>query len=330
MSLRSALENAVLTQDGSMGMRLEALLPQDHPLSVKGLPLWSTKVLLADPAWITKVHQSYVDAGCDMLITSAYQASQQTLQKHAGLSGREIRDVWQRLIDCATTAAALATKKVWIAASVGPYGAYLANGAEYSGDYGHKPVAELAAYHRDMVSFYVENAGVDVIAFETIPNFDEIKAILALLRDIYTPDFHKPFYLNFSCKDERTLVDGTPLAAVVEYLISQRVGVVGNDFVGTGCNCVAYELVDGIVATINDACTRNNAELFNLVVYPNLGFSNDMSDPSKYEFKSNTEGWRNAVQRWLSVPNVRVIGGCCSTGPEEVQIIHDAVEASTK
>lgn len=326
MLLKEILQQKVLVQDGAMGTLLEALVPPDHPLSVKGLPLWSTKVLLAKPAWVTQVHKSYVDAGCDMLITATYQASKLTLQTHAKLDSEGVAQVWQQAVDCAKDAIAGCKRKVYIAASIGPYGAWLANGSEYTGNYSGLLPSELGEYHRDMVQYYVDHPDVDLLAFETVPNFDEVKGILALMHDLTTPTQGKPFYIALSCTSENTLVDGTPLRDVVEYLAANTVGVVGDYFLGTGCNCLAFELVSGIVATINNACEALGVPPIPLVVYPNLGFANDMSDPSQWAFNTNTAGWRQAVVDWLSVPNVRVIGGCCSTGPEEIKTIKSALQ----
>lgn len=340
MSLKETLSRARLVQDGAMGTQLEALVPEGHPLSVKGLPLWSTKVLLGEPSWVTDIHRKYVAAGCDMLITASYQASQQTLLKHENMDLEAARAVWQQSVDCArqaTEAENEATKsdvkasdkkdgrkKVWIAASVGPYGAYLANGAEYSGDYAGLSEQELAEYHREQVRFFVENSDVDVIAFETVPNFAEVRALFGLLHSMYSEGYRKEFYMSLSCKNATTLADGTPIETVVEYMLAQK-GVVGECFVAAGCNCVAYELVAPFIKTVRSVCEQHGVSL-PLVVYPNLGFDNDMSDTSQYAFKSSNDGWAQAVREWLTEPSVRVVGGCCSTGPAEVAVIRDAID----
>ncbi|OBA19242.1 Homocysteine S-methyltransferase [Metschnikowia bicuspidata var. bicuspidata NRRL YB-4993] len=327
MSLKQVLAEKILIQDGSMGTKLENILPLDHPLSVKGSPLWSTKLLLGEPSLITQVHKSYVDAGCDMLITSTYQASMLTLEKHANMSIEDVHRTWQRSVDCAKEAINTSnrTDKIYIAGSIGPYGAFLANGAEYSGDYNGMSSSELANYHSELVKYFVENPDVDVIAFETIPNFDEVKGVFQLVKSLYSNTYGKQFYLNFSCKDQFTLADGTPLSEVVDYMVSEMAGHVEEYFVGTGCNCVAYEIVKGVAETVNKACEKRNVKPLNLIVYPNLGFNNDMSDPSKYGFLSDRDGWRKAVQEWLTVPNIRVIGGCCSTSPSEIAVIHEVI-----
>lgn len=322
MTLSELLSKKRLVQDGSMGTSLEALVPHGHPLSVKGLPLWSTKVLLQEPLWVTGVHKSYVDVGARMLITATYQASSQTLSKFAELDMEGARKTWQTSIDCALEAAKLAEpEKVYVAGSIGPYGAFLANGAEYSGDYDGLESDALANYHREHLKFFVESEGIDVIAFETIPNFDELKGIFKLLHEIYTPEFQKEFYITLSCRDEKTLVDKTPLTVVVEFIYSQLEGLVAHNFVGSGSNCISYELVPGIVSNFNDTAARLGKEPMPLIIYPNLGFSNDMSNPSAYEFRSDTKGWTEAVKSWLAIPNIRIIGGCCSTSPHEVEII---------
>ncbi|RKP30588.1 Homocysteine S-methyltransferase [Metschnikowia bicuspidata] len=269
LPLSELLKDRRLILDGSMGASLEALFTLDHPLSVKDLLLYSTKALLQEPSWITNVHRSYLAVGAQMLITATYQASWQTLSKYARICFDDSRKKWQLAIGRRLSG------KVYIAGSIGPYGAFLANGAEYS--------EVLAEYHREHLKFFVQSDCVEVVAFETIPNFDEVKAIFQLIR---------------------------------QYMYSQQEGLVGDNFICSGCNCVSYEIVPGIIKSFNDTASCLGWESIPLIVYLNLGFCNDTSNPSEYGFRSDY---------WLSVPNVRVIGGCCSTGPYEVDIIAKGV-----
>lgn len=327
MTLKETLKSKRLVQDGALGTQLELLIPVDSPLSVKGSPLWSTKVLIAEPTYIQKIHESYLEKGADMLVTSSYQASLQTLEKHEHMTLAQAQLVWQKSVEyCQKAVDNVAQKKVYVASSIGPYGAFLANGAEYSGAYDGLRAPELADYHREMVKFFLSNKDVDLIAFETIPNFEEIKGLFKLLDSLYTEDFHKEFYLCLSCKDSATLADGTPLSEVVKFFLHQKSLIVENCFLGTGCNCVNFEIVSGFIDNVNTTCQLENKEPLNLTVYPNLGFDNDMSDVSQYGFKSSTEKWGEAIEKWCSSPNVRVIGSCCSTGPLEVATIRAIVD----
>lgn len=325
MSVKSAIETRRLVQDGALGTQLELIIPVDSPLSVKGSPLWSTKVLIAEPTYILNIHESYVEKGADMLVTLSYQASLQTLQKHENMTLQDAQEVWQLSIDMAKKALDKTDKKVFIAGSIGPYGAFLANGAEYSGAYNGMSSLELAAYHREMVKFYVAS-DVDLIAFETIPNFEEVKGIFQLMESL--EGNQKEFYLCLSCKDAKTLADGTPIDEVVKFFLESKTPAVQKLFIGTGCNCVNFEIVTAFAENVNEICRRLEKESIPLIVYPNLGFDNDMSDVSQYGFRSSTEKWGDAITEWCNLPNVRIIGSCCSTGPLEVGVIREIIDKS--
>lgn len=326
MSLIQHLQNNRIVLDGALGTQLEENIPRDSPLLVKGLPLWSTKVLIQEPQLITNIHASYLAQGAQMVITSSYQASKQTLEKHEGMSLAQAQKVWNSSIECVKLAIETAkpAQKIFVAASIGPYGAYLANGAEYLGEYGDLSVYLLADYHRDMVQYFAQ-LEADCIAFETIPNFLELQAVFELAKTelLGSP---KEFYVTLSCRDLSTLADGTPIKKVVEYITEE----LGNEklnkiFIGTGCNCVPYEIVSDFVANVNSTTSQLGVSPLNLIVYPNYGFENDMSDVSQYVFKKASEKWAQAVEHWCSFANVKVIGGCCSTGPEEIGQINRIV-----
>jgi len=328
MSFKAALHAQRIVLDGALGTQLEETIPRENPLSVKGLPLWSAKVLIQEPSMITKIHQSYLEKGASVLITSLYQASLQTLQKHENMSLEQSRQVWKKSIDCAKDAVKLVnpTSKVFIVASIGPYGAFLANGAEYSGEYGDMSIDKLCEYHREMLEYFAASDDVDCIAFETIPKFEEVKAILKLADEVLS-NCRKEFYITLSCKNSAMLADGTPLTDVFTYMLSEDFSKTVRDcFVATGCNCVPFEDVAEFISNANKTAVSLNVEPLTLIVYPNYGFENDMSDVSQYVFKKSSEKWAQAVEKWCLFTNVRGIGGCCSTGPEEVAQICKIVE----
>lgn len=323
MPIKTLLEKKRLVLDGALGTQLEELVPESSPFHVKGSPLWSTEVLLAEPLIIEQVHRSYLENGADIIITSTYQASQETLAKHRGMGVDEARGVWLKAVEAAKSAIESVESgkngRRYVAGSVGPYGAFLANGAEYSGEYGDVGVGSLVKYHQQQVAFFVDNTETDLVAFETIPSFDEVKAVFELMRET-----SKEFYVCFSCKDSTTLADGTDLEEVVRFVLEQRekYDLVKRHLLGVGCNCVDFELVSDFAAYVNKI---SNNSLF-LVVYPNLGFSNDMSDVSQYGFKSNTAQWRLALKEWCSIDTIRLIGSCCSTGPKEIAAARSVVD----
>jgi homocysteine S-methyltransferase len=216
--------------DGALATELET---RGHDLSHA---LWSGKTLIEDPDCIRQVHLDYFLAGADIAITASYQASIVGLQQHLSLSETEARDLVKLSVTLAQDARQQAydagvpsTRKLLVAGSVGPYGAYLADGSEYRGDYACT-TKEFQDFHRPRIAALVD-AGVDLIALETIPSFSEIRALLELLRSEFPS---ATAWLGCTLKDASHISDGTPLSEVLA-LVSQYSG----QTISFGINCAA-------------------------------------------------------------------------------------------
>lgn len=321
LAFLDALAAKPLVMDGGLGTQLEKLIPKDDPVQPKHHPLWSGITLWKSPHLVEKVHQLYVDAGLDLIITGTYQTSYGSLKKFTALTDSQVLTLWQRSVRIARNAAKTAAKDrhVYIAGSVGPFGAYLVNGAEYTGQYGDITNAQVTKYHYPLVHFFDTNTEVDVIALETIPNFKEIKVLLNLLKNLQaTTNSKKPFYLSMNFKDNKTLCDGTPLTSVMRYInqFLDRHASIKDRFFAIGVNCMDYKFVADLVQNMDSLNEHNLA----IVIYPNLGFDYFSSrEDLTYESHKNEDQWSKAVKKWMSISsNVRIIGGCCSTGPEEI------------
>ena len=173
--MESALRERVVLLDGGFATRLEA---RGHDLSDT---LWSARLLLDDPDEIRATHADFFAAGAEVAITASYQVSE-TGFRAAGRSAGDAHEALRRSVRLAREAAGEFAGERWVAASVGPYGASLADGSEYRGDYGLS-VDELRAWHRPRLAVLAE-AGADLLACETIPclaevEADEVTAILA-------------------------------------------------------------------------------------------------------------------------------------------------------
>ncbi|MCG6957954.1 MAG: homocysteine S-methyltransferase [Gemmatimonadetes bacterium] len=290
----------VVILDGGLATALEA---QGQDLND---PLWSARVLLDAPGTVRRVHLDYLAAGADCIATVTYQATFEGMARR-GLTDMESEEV----LRSAVTLAVEARDAFWaepsnrqgrirplVAASVGPYGAYLADGSEYSGAYG---LSEEALYEFHRRRWHVlADAGADLMGCETIPSAVEAGALLRLLAE--TPGGWA--WLSFQCRDGAHVADGTPLADVVR-LCSRAERVVG-----VGVNCVPPRLVD----TLLDAALSEARAPF--MVYPNSGEAYDSTskawgsggagpDPAEA-----AQGWRNR--------GASVLGGCCRTGPDTI------------
>ena len=169
------------------------------------------------PEAIVAVHSAYLDAGADCITTASYQATLPGLQRE-GLTAAEGQSLLRRSVELAQKARAAfwadgrrpeGRRRPLVAASIGPYGAYLANGAEYTGDY-HLDEDGLVAFHRDRLRVLVE-AGPTSLACETIPSAVEGRALARLLGELPV----RTAWLSFSCRDGERLCDGTRFADAV-------------------------------------------------------------------------------------------------------------------
>src|SRR5882757_6733947 len=196
-----ALSTGTFVLDGGMSNQLESA---GHDLSDE---LWSARLLAERPEAIVEAHLAYFEAGADVAITSSYQATFEGFAKR-GLPREQAAELLGRSVELAREAARRAhlkgvTRPLWVAASVGPYGAMLADGSEYRGQYGLS-VAELEAFHRPRLEVLAA-AEPDVLALETVPDTDEARALLRGVRGLGVPA-----WLSYSVAGERTRA-GQPL-----------------------------------------------------------------------------------------------------------------------
>lgn len=289
-----------LVLDGAMATELEA---RGCDLSDA---LWSAKVLIEKPELIYQVHYDYFSAGAQVAITASYQATPQGFAKR-GLSEKQSLELIARSVELASRARAdyLSTQAdaaaLLVVGSVGPYGAYLADGSEYRGDY-LLPQQEMMAFHRPRIQALVA-AGADMLACETLPSFAEIQALAAVLLEFPAT----PAWFSFTLRDSDHLSDGTPLADVLAFLdkIPQVVAL--------GINCIALDKVTAALKVFSALSAKP------LVVYPNSGEQYDAtskswhSDASTCTLIDNLADWQAA--------GAKLIGGCCRTTPADIKAI---------
>ncbi|WP_420630065.1 homocysteine S-methyltransferase [Candidatus Leptofilum sp.] len=295
----------VFILDGGLATELEA---RRHDLND---PLWSAKILLEQPDAIRQVHSDYLWAGADCIISASYQASLPGLMAR-GLSQDEATDLIRFSVQLAIEArdqfwAMMANRRgrlrPLVAASVGPYGAFLADGSEYTGAY-DLDEAGLLAWHLPRWEILAQS-GADLLACETIPSLAEAKALRQLLLE--TPK--TPAWMSFACQDGNRISDGTPLAECVQLLNDAP------NLIAVGINCTPPRFLPELITAVQ---THTNKLI---IVYPNSGEQFDpetktwlgQSDPS--QFGTISREWRKM--------GALLVGGCCRTGPAYIQQIRD-------
>lgn len=267
--------------------------------------LWSAKALFEKPELVEAVHRDYYEAGADVSTSASYQATVEGFEKKGftreqakELIVRSVRLVqqardafWQQKAKRAGRPQPLA------AASVGPYGAYLADGSEYRGDY-RASRAELSDFHAERLDILVA-AEPDILACETLPLLDEALAILADLH-LY-PDMGA--WISFSCKDEAHTCGGDAIADCARLLDKER------QVTAIGVNCTAPQYVADLIRNIRAHTTKP------VVVYPNTG---ETYDAVTKTWHGSPTPYRDFVRQWYEA-GARLIGGCCRTTPDDIR-----------
>lgn len=194
-----------------------------------------------------------------------------------------------------------AGRSLWVAASVGPYGARLANGAEYTGRYGLS-AARLKARHRPEFEV-LASSGPDVLACETIPDLAEAEALAELI------DEHgRPGWLSFTINGFRTAAGQR---------LDEAFGLAGevDNVIAVGVNCCNPDNLADIIRLAREASGKP------VIVYPNSG-----------------ETWDHAVRHWTGHSRYRpddaagwvtagasAVGGCCRVHPQHIRGVADVL-----
>ena len=276
--------------------------------------LWSALALTAVPEVVCAVHTDYLDAGARVITTNTYQATLPGLRQagHDTVGARDVIAAGARLANDAARCFEREhpEEPVLVAGGIGPYGAYLADGSEYTGAYGidifedpgfqevHLPRIEVLA-----------GEGIDLFALETLPRLDEAQALASMVKDLAP---QAQCWVSFQVRpDGATLADGTPLAEAAAWAAQEET------VVAVGVNCVAPGVVARALPVLRAATNKP------LVAYPNAG---DLYDPATKTWQSTGDGAGipELAPSWIDA-GVRLVGGCCRTRPAQIRQLARAV-----
>jgi homocysteine S-methyltransferase len=307
-----APDDTALIADGGLATELQA---RGNDLSDA---LWSARLLVDAPQEIAAVHLAFFRAGAMIATTASYQASFEAFAAN-GIGRDDTVRLLRRSVELAKTArdelgaagrvgdrkrgeagrSGSPTHQRWVAASVGPYGAALADGSEYRGRYGLS-VAQLETWHRPRLEVLAD-AGADVLALETIPDVDEAEALVNLVQSLGVPA-----WLSYTVDGTRTRA-GQPLADA----FAVTAGV--PEIVAVGVNCCAP---DDVLPAIRQARETGSP----VIVYPNSGEHWD-SGRRRWVGPSRFSG--QLARQWAAA-GARIIGGCCRVRPADIAEVHRA------
>ncbi|MEU3775515.1 homocysteine S-methyltransferase [Streptomyces sp. NPDC032472] len=285
--LAEALSRRMVVLDGGLSNQLA-----EQGCDLSG-GLWSGRVLAERPDQVRAAHTAYARAGAEVLITASYQVGYEAFAAH-GYGRAETTALLHRSVGLAARAAEAADHEVWVAASVGPFGAVLADGSEYRGRYGLGR-RELAAFHRPRIEALLE-AGPDVLAVETIPDADEAEALTAVLAETGATA-----WISYTVAAGRTRAGGPLSGAFALAAESPQV-------IAVGVNCCDPQ---DVLPALEAAARATDKPL---LAYPN--------DGSVWDGATGTWRYPPAPAPWPTAAwqrtGARLIGGCCRIGPDRI------------
>ncbi|GJQ13067.1 hypothetical protein GpartN1_g4858.t1 [Galdieria partita] len=303
-----------LLLDGGLATELEG---KGCDLSIG--KLWSARILDESPELIEQIHLSYLQAGANIITSSSYQASLDGFLE-AGYSSAGAKELMVRSLQLCKRARlnfqnlCPSATECYIAASCGPYGAYLADGSEYRGRYGVSK-QQLESFHSSRLEVLVAEEP-DFIAFETIPDMEEVQTIIQLMNRKYP---HIPFWISMQCRNEKEMACGTPIETVVPLLLGT------NQCFALGVNCVPPQYLSSLVSIIRNQLLRFSLSTY-IIAYPNSGEVYDSLEKDwKQTNRTDMLDWAECVLAC----GADIVGGCCRTTPLHIQLLKDRIRALT-
>jgi len=300
---RSSILRGISVLDGGMASELEY-----QGASIDG-PLWSAHVLEDAPEKVVAVHRANIEAGAQCILTASYQVSRMGYVEF-GLSAKQADAALLRSVELARAACLeFPDRRIVVAASLGPYGAALHNGAEYHGNYvcSH---ADLVEFHRERIRVLADNApgrlAPDVLAFETLPSLDEALAIGEALEP--WPELEAWFC--FTCRDEQRIAHGEQISecAAAFARLPQTAAI--------GVNCTPPSLMQELIGELRGATNQP------IVVYPNSGEEWD-AENRRWTGVGDPATFGGMANEWFAA-GAQIVGGCCRTRPAHIRQVAEA------
>jgi len=289
--LNKLREGKPLVADGAMGTLL-------HDRGV-GFENCFDELNLTDPALVASIHQEYIKAGAEVILTNTFGANRFKLER-CGLE-ELLNEINQTGVELARRIIRASFKEVFIAGDVGPLGVRLA-------PFGRVQTEQAREAFKEQIQALVE-AGCDLIVIETMTDLYEIREAIAAAKEI---DADMPVVASMTfTRDDRTLLGDDP-QKVASNIFSD-----GADVIGINCSGGPNQLL----RLLKKMKKETPDGLF--WVKPNAGWPEQISGRIFYPASAEYFG-EYALAFWQA--GARVIGGCCGTTPAHIQSIRKAID----
>ncbi len=291
-SLIERLKDEILLCDGAMGTQL---LEKGQP-SGECPDYWGIK----NRQILSAIHNSYIDAGADMIITNTFGANRVKLKKF-GLE-KKVQKINAEAVKIAKQAA---KDNIYVLGDIGPTGEYLEPAGNLKFDDCYNTFLEQARVF--------ESEGVDAIIIETMTDIEELKAATTAIKEnIKLPLITNMAFSKTNHGSYRT-TSGISIPQMVDYTL-----LAGADVIGSNCGIGIREMIEVITQM------RPLSTAF-IMAQPNAGSPKLQGGETTYE-ETADDFARYAPQ--LIKAGANIIGGCCGTTPEHIKRIKKAIDVT--
>ncbi|GFH55480.1 hypothetical protein CTEN210_11956 [Chaetoceros tenuissimus] len=331
-------EKHILVLDGGISTHLESMQKDD---SFPDRNLWSSSLLLTDDGKkdIQRAHQDFLSAGSDVITTVTYQLSDYV--EKFGYSRAKIDTMMSDAVQLCKSARDAVNQNAYVVGSIGCYGGALADGSEYTGDYGDMTIDDLMSFHKRKTEQLI-SLSVDGVAFETIPSFLEVKAILRLMKEIRDEVKSNDIYvwMSLACQNEYLLNDGTAIEDVLHYFNNEdpNASVIN----GVGVNCCKLKYVHGLCQALTQSILHSRVRRA-IILYPNSGeewdavncdWIKDSGCQSSQTFALKIKKYLETIHNMCEERNQDhlpiLVGGCCRVKVEDIASVKIEVDRFVK
>ena len=290
--IKEQLNKRTLLLDGAMGTMLQVYGLKSGECSEE----WN----ISHPQVVQKIHQEYIRAGADVILTNTFGANRIKLSSF-GIEN-DILKINEMAINIAKGAIdkeGSLGKRIFIAGSLGPTGKILE-------PYGDLKVSELYKNYKEQ-AVILEKAGADLIILETFYDLEEIKTALKAVKE--NTDLMVIASMTFD-KNLKTIYGVDPERAVI---------VLENEGAdGVGANCGTGPEVLYKVLKIMKKVSKTY-----LMVEPNAGMPELVE--GKVVYPASPEVMADFAERFIKL-GLNLIGGCCGTTPLHIKAMSDKIK----
>jgi len=282
-------DGTLVVLDGGMGSELEAQgATMDHEA-------WSGLVNLIDPALVRRVHEDYVRAGADVLITNTFMSGTGPLQRAGRGEGFAMAN--RNAVAAARDAAASADRPIVIAGSVSV--TRLGAPQPAPGDDEHRVLRDGYARQIELLA----QEGVDLIALEMVdhPRYAEPAVEAAVSCGL-------PVWLGLCVHADERDRGERPAARITPEHRQVAALAQGDPFDAVCVMHTNIEDVEAVLGLVGDSWEGP------VGVYPHHG----VWQRPRWQFLDLPAERFNALARRWRAAGVSMIGGCCGIGPGQI------------